>query len=238
MTDPTEISRDRLVELERFAAIGRLSAGLLHEISNPLTAAILWLEQCSNHHSPHTCQVRNSIGVLQRYVEAARQQIRRGGSHGEFMVRTELDQVKHLLAPLARRRGIQLGFSLAGRSKLHGDPVKFQQIIANLVRNAIDSYDTCPAGGYRPVRVDLKIRRNRATIVVGDRGCGIERSQLERLFEPFYSTKDGPGCGLGIGLFAVKRSIEQDFAGSISVKSSKGRGTSFIVRMPARQEPT
>ncbi|MGH7193803.1 MAG: sensor histidine kinase, partial [Candidatus Saccharimonadales bacterium] len=226
-----EVNRDRLLELERFAAIGRLSAVLLHEISNPLTAAALWLEQCGNHGSPHMSHVRRSVDLMQRYVEAARQQVRQGSGYQNFSVKDELEQTRQVLAPLARRHGIRLHFGPAEGFTLRGDPVKFQQIIANLVRNAMDSYDHCPAGSYKPVCLDLRRRGGHMIMEVVDHGCGIDRKQLQQLFEPFYSTKGGTGRGLGLGLFAVKRSVERDFHGCIRVRSSRRRGTRFIIRI-------
>lgn len=231
------VSRDKLLELERFAAIGRVSAGLLHEINNPLTAAVLWLDQCGSHHSPHVRHARNSIDLLQKYVEAARQQVRKESHHENFKVQEELEQVRHILLPLARRRGISLHFGPSGGFMLHGDPVKFQQIIANLVRNAIDSYDNCPASGYKPVGVDLYSRRRYLIIEVSDHGCGIGPEQLKQLFEPFYTTKNGTGRGLGLGLSSVKLCIETDFKGSIAVRSSKRRGTRFIVSIKLAKSP-
>jgi signal transduction histidine kinase len=227
MAEPAHVSPDRLKELERFAEIGRISAGLLHEISSPLTAAILWLEQCGNH-TPYIRHARHSIRVLQKYVEAARQQIRRESNFRNFALQPELEQVKQLLAPLARRRGISLKFAQAHGCELYGDPVKFQQIVANLVRNAMDAYDTCsPGRSHKPVRLAIRVRYDRLIIEVDDRGCGIPPGQLDKLFEPFYSTKMSSGTGLGIGLSAVKHSIENDFHGSIMATSSAGRGTRF-----------
>lgn len=232
MTEPPHVSPDHMKELERFAEIGRLSAGLLHEISSPLTAAILWLEQCGNH-TPYIKHARHSIRVLQRYVEAARQQIRRESNFRDFALQPELDQVRQLLEPLARRRGISLRFAQTHGREPRGDPVKFQQIIANLVRNAIDAYDTCPPSRvHKPVRLVIRARPNRLIIEVSDRGCGIPPDQLDKLFEPFYSTKVGNGMGLGIGLSAVKRLIEDDFHGSIMATSSTGRGTRFTAVFP------
>jgi signal transduction histidine kinase len=228
-----EINLERLRELEHFAEIGRLSASLLHEISNPLTAAMLWLEQYDNQQSPHIHHARHSIRLLQRYVEAARQQIRRESRYRNFFVQSELEQVKCILVPLAKRRGIELQFAPAAGHKLYGDSVKFQQIIANLVNNAIDSYgsDEC-ANGHKLVRLDLYVRQNHLIVEVSDRGCGITTDQLKQLFQPFYSTKGAAGLGLGIGLFAVKRYVETDFKGSIRAKSSERRGTQFIVKLP------
>lgn len=229
-----DTSPDRLSELERFAAIGRLSASLLHEINNPLTAAMLWLEQCSARKSPHIRHVRNNIHLLQRYVEAARQQIRCGGQCQEFELEPELAQVRSILRPLAKRRGINLRFVSAKGLRLYGDPVKFQQIVANLVRNAIDAYDSCPPERrHRPVRLIAGSSLSGLRIIVSDRGCGIDKEQMPQLFQPFYSTKSSSGNGLGIGLFAVKRSIEKDFKGTITVRSSRRKGTSFTVKLPS-----
>ncbi len=230
---PDEINPERLLELEHFAEIGRLSAALLHEISNPLTAAMLWLEQYGNQQSPHIRHVRRSIRLIQRYVEAAHQQVRRESQYRNFFVQSELEQVKRVLAPLAKRRGVKLQFMTAAGYKLYGDPVKFQQIIANLVNNAIDSYGSSScASDSKLVRLDLHIRQNYLVIEVCDQGCGITTDQLAQLFQPFYSTKSNTGLGLGIGLFAIKRYIETDFQGSIRVQSSGRRGTRFIVKLP------
>lgn len=207
---------------------------MLHEISNPLTAAMLWLEQCNAQQSPYLRHVQSSLRLMQRYVESARQQVRREAALRSFSVNEELDQVRHLLTALAKRRGVSLEFTVSGRCELYGDPVKFQQIVANLVRNAIDAYDGLPVGVHRPVRLNLKDCDEYLTIRVTDRGCGMDDMQLSKLFQPFYSTKSSAGRGLGIGLFAVKRSIETDFRGSIRVISSKRRGTSFIVRLALR----
>lgn len=95
----------------------------------------------------------------------------------------------------------------------------------------MDSYDHCPAGDYKPVCLDLRKRRGYLILEVVDHGCGIDTTQYQQLFKPFYSTKGGTGRGLGLGLFAVKRSIEMDFKGSIRVRSSRRQGTRFIVRI-------
>jgi signal transduction histidine kinase len=228
----SEVNIERLRELEHFAEIGRLSAGLLHDISNPLTAAILWLEQ-DNQQLPNIRQAQDSIRLLQRYVESARQQIRRESHCRNFFVQAELEQVECILASLAKRRGVKLQFTLAAGYKLFGDPVKFQRIIANLVNNAIDSYGNkgC-ATGNKLVRLDIYVGQNHLVIEVSDQGCGIAPDQLAKLFQPFYSTKSADGLGLGIGLFTAKQYIEKDFGGNIKAKSSGKSGTRFIVEFP------
>lgn len=233
-----DINADSLFELERFAEIGRISAGWLHEISHPLTAALLWLEQCGQLDSPSLRRVRSSIRLLQRYVEAARQQVQRESNHHIFSVQPELDQVRHILSPLARRRGVRLQFSPGGGAKLYGDPVKFQQIVANLVRNAIDAYGSADSmtplalqTRYKPVQVRLERQQHYLMLEVNDQGCGITPAQMSQLFQPFYSTKRAAGSGLGLGLCVVKRHVEADFQGSIRVKSSPTNGTRFTVKL-------
>lgn len=234
---PDDTGADRLSELERFAEIGILSAGLLHEISSPLSAALLWLELCGGMQSPYMKQVRSSMHLMKKYVESARQQVRRESPCRKFNVQTELEQVRNILEVAAMRQGVSLAFATADGYRLYGDPVKFQQILANLVRNAIDSYDSCPAGGHKPVRVEFKSSGGYLVMEVTDRGCGITQDQLDKLFQPFYSTKAGTGRGFGIGLFSVKRSIECDFRGDIGVTSLPGQGTRFTAKLKSHKRP-
>lgn len=232
LTLPDTVNIDRLRELEHFAELGRLSASLLHEISNPLTAAMLYLEQSDTSNSLHIRRARHNMLLLQRYVEAARQQVRQQGSFGSFYVRPQLDQIRRVLIPIARRRGVRLQFTLASHYKLVGDPVKFQQIIANLILNAIDAYDDIAStDSEKVVTITVTSSQQWLIVRVADKGQGIAADQLPSLFEPFYTTKQLYGRGLGIGLAVVKRYVEKDFSGSVSLTSSKQRGTQFITKL-------
>jgi len=229
-----EIGADRMREMQRFAELGRLSASLLHEISNPLTAAILHLEQHHDQASLNIRQVRRNIQLLQRYVEAARQQVRQESLPENFYVRAQLSQIRRLLTPLARRSGVRLRFSLPANYRLFGDPVKFQQIVSNLIVNAIDSYALdLSLQTQKIVLVTLSSRQHWIYLRVNDRGAGILPTELPYLFDPFYTTKARAGKGLGIGLTAVKQYVNNDFHGSIAVTSSKSRGTQFTVKLRA-----
>lgn len=227
-----DIGGDRMLELQRFAELGRLSATLLHEISNPLTAAILHLEQHHDQESLNIRQAKRNIQLLHRYVDAARQQVRQESQPINFYVRPQLSQIRRILTPLARRSGVRLRFDLPANYRLFGDPVKFQQIVANLVINAIDSYgSSVPTIKHKDVLITLSSRQSWVFVRVNDRGIGIESDRMTRLFEPFYTTKGQIGHGLGIGLTIVKQYVENDFNGSISVSSSRNRGTQFTVKL-------
>jgi two-component system C4-dicarboxylate transport sensor histidine kinase DctB len=227
------LDQAQLEELQHFAKLGRLSAHLLHEIANPLTAALLHLDQSTDRTSPEIRQARRSMQLLQRYVEAARQQIRQQDRPRSFALRPQFEQLKRVILPLVRQANVQLIIEPLPDCQLYGDPVKFQQILANLMVNAIDAYrhDTANNLG-RPIRVRLTSDSRLLTIRVIDWGEGIAPSQLGQIFEPFYTTKTQPGRGLGIGLAIVRQYVVHDFGGSITVTSSRRQGTQFTIRLP------
>ncbi len=229
----TDTRVDESRQLEHFAELGRMSASLLHEISNPLTAAMLYLEQYNYRQTHAIRQVRRNIMLLQRYVEAARQQVRHESLITNFSVRPQIEQVRRILTPLARRKAVLLQFQAATNYKLWGDPVIFQQILANLIANAIDAYDIAEQSSVSSKTVTISFRNAPEWLLIEviDHGIGITPEQQQYLFEPFYSTKYRQGRGLGIGLTIVKQHVEQDFKGSIEVTSSPQQGTSFTARL-------
>lgn len=223
----------RVLELQRFAEFGRLSAHFLHEIANPLTAAALHLELTDHQQSKALKQVRKDIQQLERYVDATRKQLKSESRHVEFSVRNEVIHAHAVLAPLAKRANVNLKMTLppAG-TKLFGDPVKFNQIVANLVVNAIDAYKgiDCPKN-RRLISVGFKQSGNFLELTVHDWAKGIKPDELPKLFQPFFTTKQDTARGLGIGLSLVKQAIEQDFSGGIQVSSNPQRGTLFTAKL-------
>jgi signal transduction histidine kinase len=220
-------------ELYHFAEFGRLSASLIHEISNPLTAAWLHLEQPGDSQTQAIRQAKHSISTLRRYVDAARQQLKRESPAGIFELGPQITQLRRVLAPLARQARVQLEFDRVPACRLFGDKVKFQQIVSNLIINAIEAYDTDLSQSLgRPVRISFKLQAKHLSITVRDYGKGISFSELRRIFEPFYTTKQQRGLGLGIGLSIVRDYVTTGFGGSITVNSSRRAGTRFTVKLP------
>jgi two-component system C4-dicarboxylate transport sensor histidine kinase DctB len=230
----TDISpHSSMDEVERLAELGRLSSSILHEISNPITAALLYLEQYKDHPAAAMRKVQGSIRILWQYVEAARQQVRGESEACTFNVAQQMTQLKKVVLPVAKEAAVHLQFIPTKDCQLYGDPVKFQQIIANLIVNAIEAYahDNFPDLN-KAVRVEQKISDNQLIIEVTDWGQGINPSQLQHIFEPFYTTKSQTGHGLGIGLAIVQQYVIKDFGGSISVRSSRRQGTIFSIILP------
>lgn len=222
----------RLLELQPFAEFGRIGAGLVHEIANPLTAAALNLEELNKQqHSVLVRQLQRNLSYLERYLVAARKQIKRESKLTNFAVGAELKQIINLLNNRARKAGVELRVDKVSNIKLYGDVVKFNQLVANLIANAIDASEGVKQRELKIVTVTIKSLDDGLRIAVNDHGPGISTQAIEHLFEPFYSTKKSVRSGLGIGLALVKQYVEQDFGGTITVVSERELGTTFTIQL-------
>ncbi len=219
-------------ELLRLAEFGRVSAGLIHEMSTPLTAAVLTLDELKfEHRSSLIKRARRELKLIEDYVSAARKQLKGESNKRSFSLTIAIHQVVILLSGKAKERRVKILVNSIGSVRLYGDPVKFHQILANLLSNAIDAYDGVEG---RPKVVMISVERAGSRSVklsVSDNGQGIERKDQNHIFEPFYTQKKA-NRGLGLGLATVKQYVEQDFNGKISVKSKLSHGTKFTVRLP------
>jgi signal transduction histidine kinase len=217
-------------DLQRFVDLGRLSASLIHEISNPLTAALLHLDQANDHQSVSIKATKRSLNVLKRYIEAARKQLNNQAENTSFYIDNQINEVRRLLEPMARLYKVALDIPRTPHIKLIGDPVKFQQIISNLILNAIEAYEDINQGNTVSLRV--KTTSKGVVITVRDKGVGILPDQLNNIFKPLYSTKSKTGHGLGIGLDTVWLYVNEYSDASIKVISRKNIGTKFILYIP------
>lgn len=221
-----------------------------HEVANPLAAARATLELCIGalQRDPTGEAARGSLlGDLTnavREIERAAALLRsvseraRGPtSHRErFDVVSVLQSCVTLEGPLAQARGGSLEFhSSLDQLFLDGDPNGLYQILVNLTRNALDATE----GRRIPVIVALESTGSRLELKVIDRGTGIPREHLPRLFEPGFTTKPA-GAGSGMGLSVVRDLAEHMFEGNVSVESQVGRGTTVTVSlpMPRQRRPT
>jgi signal transduction histidine kinase len=224
-------------EVVKMAEFGRVCAGLIHEISTPLTAANLTLAQLGDRYNSNDLikQIRRELYLLERYILAARLQLKGKSTPTSFSPTIAIHQVGMLLYPKAKQSGVKLLISTSGAMRIYGDRVKFIQIITNLVNNAIEAYEGI---SKRPRFVEIRVRykgNNLAVISVSDKGVGISLRNLKRVFDPLFSTKESLDRGMGIGLSTVKSYIEQDFGGTIKVHSLQGAGTNFTVVIPIKR---
>ena len=219
---------------EKLAAVGTLSAGLAHEIRNPLNAASLQMQLLERRLKKVSTDekllepiavVQHELSRLSHLVEDFLRFARPADLHlKRFDLLELLRQVIELLAPEARRLGIELRAELpTGSCSVEGDRAKLQQVFMNIVRNAIEALEE---RGGNIVVATLAPEEDMAVVQVRDDGPGIPEEILLRIFEPFFSTKP---MGTGLGM-AICHSLVQQHGGNIAVRSDEG--TIVEIRLP------
>ncbi|MEZ5066594.1 MAG: ATP-binding protein [bacterium] len=223
----------RLAESERLASVGRMAAGVAHEVRNPLNAMRLTLEQLRVKNAPPAGEererfdryvdvVQGELGRLERLVSAFLEY-----SHAGEIAREQVDVAAtvrgtvDVFASEATARGVTLSCDTEA-AMVVGDPERLRNVWNNLVSNALHA--TSPGG-----RVDVRVERGDAIrVIVADDGVGIPEADQARVFEPFWSGRpDGTGLGL-----ALARAIVEAHDGRIELASGPGRGTTFTVILP------
>ena len=233
------VERERVRELYRFAEFGKRSAGLFHDLLNPLTAVSLSMERLDTQGIVEH-DTRKSIDTalsatrrMQDYMSLIRRQMKSEKIHEQFSVKYEFDEMLAILGHQALKNNVRLLCHMEPETiTLFGNPLKFSQMICNLVANAIDSYQTMDKNRNskdRIVRIMAKQEAGNLIITVRDRGIGISPELASRLFKPFVTTKVQ---GIGLGLVTVKDIVEKHFKGNVVMKSRSGTGTMFTVTIP------
>lgn len=226
----------QLQHSEKLAAVGRLAAGLAHEIGTPLNiisgrAEYLLAEMEKGN--PRTKSLSIIIEQIERIKRIIEQLLGYARVHPPQIVPTPLSQVlSNVLALLdheLKRHRIEVELKVSeGLPDLAADPHLLQQVFVNLLLNACDAM---PEGGY--VRIAAQAKDGWIEMSVEDTGCGIPPEDLPRIFDPFFTTKKtGEGTGLGL---SVVYGIVRDHGGRIEVKSEVGIGTTFVISLPIYQ---
>jgi signal transduction histidine kinase/ActR/RegA family two-component response regulator len=233
-------SRQEVQRAERLGTLGTLAAGLAHEINNPLVSIHTFLSLApgkrfeddagfwGDYHDLACREVERIRGLV-----ATMSRLGRGGDpaqRGACDLGELAGEVVTLLAREARRRGVELEAVPEGAApRVWGVREQLQQVVLNLVLNALQA---TPPEGRIAVRTLADARGEGACLEVRDSGAGIPPEDLERIFDPFYTTKD-PDQGTGLGL-TICHGIVSEHGGSIEVESLPGAGTTFRVRLPGR----
>ncbi len=246
----------QLQQAQKLAAVGRVASEVAHEISTPLNiisgrAEVIRKGVVSDHPAAQHAtvvllQIERIGGIIRRLLDYTRP---RRPTFGSVDAASALNRTVELLEPLASLRQVGLQVQAAeGLPPLLADADLLQQVLLNLVVNSLDA--TPPRGSIRldasptgPETPDARPHVARGqpdapyvTLTVSDTGTGMSRGQLERIFEPFFSTKERRG-GTGLGVPIVE-DIIRSHRGAIEVRSAEGKGTTVLLRWPiAVQEP-
>jgi len=227
----------QLFHAERLATVGRLAAGIAHEINNPLEGMANWLSLArgeldrgrTDAAAEHLGRAREG---LDRAAGIVHQVLAQSDPAKAPWVTVDLNQVLRETEGFLESRkefaGVRFGLELERAPLLvRGNPVMLAQVAMNLIVNACEAQ---PRGGE--VRVRAQRVGRQAVAEVADRGQGVTEADRERIFEPFFSTKDSTGLGL-----SICHSIVRQHDGELTVAAREGGGALFRMTLPALEAP-
>ena len=232
-------TRQQLVVAEKLAALGELTAGVAHEINNP-TAVILgnidvMMEELGDHADPIREDVQLIIEQIYRIKEIINNllQYSRPEQFVGYLTEVNVNQVVQrtlsLVRHLQKKEQFRIELQLEATRRIQLNPQELQQVLVNLVVNAVHAFDKVDGGKKNGVvRISTENWDEQGVVVhVEDNGVGIDESQLSRIFNPFFSTKkQGRGTGLGL---SVSYGIIRRYGGNITVESQLGKGSRFSI---------
>jgi two-component system, NtrC family, sensor kinase len=232
---PKKASAGKRLQAERLASLGRLSAGLAHEINNPL-GLILGYTQLMLKEAKPGDQFHEDLRIVEKHARNCKKIVEdlikfsRSTETSKILANMNdlLNEVLLILEPRFETKGIVVvkRFDPA-LPRISVDPNKIKQAFMNLLINAEQAIEE---EGKITVTTSCDGRRRKAVFSVKDTGCGISPEIMHKIFDPFFTTRStGQGTGLGL---AVGYGIIRDHEGEIRVRSTIGKGSTFTVRLP------
>ncbi len=246
-----EEQRDKLRQLEaelahfdRLTTLGELTASIAHEVNQPLSGVVSNGSACLRW-------LAGDVPNLEEAREAARRIVRDGKRAGEVIARIRaltkkastprekldlnetLRQVLALVGDEAKRKRVDIRTNFADDlSPVSGDQVQLQQVVLNLAMNAIEAMSSIGERARELVITTQNMDTDQVQVTVEDSGAGLDPNTMQKIFEPFYTTKP---TGMGMGL-SISRSILQSHGGRLWATAKDGPGTIFYFTLPKYHE--
>ncbi len=231
-----KMQEEELKNISTLESIGRLSVGIAHEINNPLTNALLKIQMLRDELGEKLCAVDSlkSFDSIERHIYAAsniaKELLQFAHPKATEFMPVDINSIirSALLLLKFKLKDIKVHKSLEELPDINGDPIKLEQVFVNLINNSIEAM---PQGGS--ISISSTLQHNRIRVTLTDTGHGISRDDIDKVFEPFYTTKEfkrGTGLGLSICYGIIKQ-----HEGSIEVLSSE-KGTTILIEIPLRME--
>lgn len=230
-----EEAQIQLVQSEKIASVGRMAAGVAHEINNPLSGIMIYTELVKDRvkNDPQLLEDTQEIidqtlrckKIVSELLEFSRQTL---GKMSSFSIRELIEKSLNLLINQAQFQNIRIKKEIREDLPLMiGDMAQLQQVFTNLFINAADAME---GKGELTIRASLDEPKNRFIITVGDTGPGIPEEVQNKIFDMFFTTKPvGKGTGLGL---SISKNILQLHGGDITIDSRAEKGTTFIIELP------
>lgn len=234
-------ARSELARADHLTALGSFASSVAHELNQPLAslvaqaaAGLRWLKRPQ----PDLAEVANSLESIRKagrraadIITALRSLVKQAPSpFNPVAVEDVLDEVLKILAPDLEASDISLTLLPgSGHHTILGNTIQLQQVFFNLLTNAIQSMANA---SDRQLRITTSASDQWVDVSVEDTGSGMSQEIIERIFQPFFTTKT---AGLGVGL-SICRSIMEHHGGSLDARSTEGHGSTFSVRLPLAQQ--
>jgi len=227
---------EQLQQTSKLASLGKLTAGISHEIGNPLASISSLVQELKSlkMDSPDDMEfTSSSLNTINSHIERIARIVRSLGDFARIATKKKepcdisevLDRTINLVKYDKRFRHIQLVPNIEKIPPLMINPDQIQQVFLNIMLNSLDAM---PEDGQ--LSITMKMKKKAVEITFRDNGAGIDDTIIDRIFDPFFTTKP-PGKGTGLGL-SICYGIIREHNGTISVKSKKGEGTTFIINLP------
>jgi PAS domain S-box-containing protein len=235
--------QSELVHVCRLSTMGEVATGMAHELNQPLSAIVNYANGASR-------RLQGGIGDSDALVDAMRHISSQAQRAGEIIrrlralvgkqppIRTAVD-LNYLVREVCgfvefetTKLDLQLQLDLTdGEIPVNVDLVQIEQVLLNLVRNALDALEEQPTG-QRSLTISTALEQDQAIVCVTDTGPGIPAERMAQLFDPFFTTKE---TGMGMGL-PISQTILENHGGEIWAESEPGVGTRFFVRLPVAEQ--
>jgi len=231
--------RDELAHVARITTMGELASSLAHELNQPLTAILSNAQAAQRFLAADPANIGEIRAILRdivaddsragEVIHRVRELVKKGGLE---IAALDLETIVRDVVSLLRSDAILHNVNIAlefdpGTPRIQGDKVQLQQVLLNLLLNAFQAMKDCPVA-ERQVIVRTELDNPMAIVAVRDRGEGLKDDQLEKIFQPFYTTKNN---GLGLGL-AISRSIVEAHGGRLWAQNNPDRGATIYFTVP------
>jgi signal transduction histidine kinase len=227
------ILEEQLVRSQRMESIGTLAAGIAHEVGNPLTAISSLVQVLQRNVKDQFASEKLALinSQISRIAKIIRDLVDFSRPSTHVAKPTNLNQILTDALNIVKygKKVKDITFELAlddGLPSIRIVPDQIVQVFINILMNAVDSLDGKPG----KIMIASKATEHVVEVEIADTGNGIDEEAVDKIFEPFYTTK-GVGNGTGLGLW-VSYGIVKSFDGTINVASEKGEGSRFTVRLP------
>ncbi|SDD57296.1 ATP-binding protein [Sporomusa acidovorans] len=238
MLEELKTTQTQLIQSEKLAMAGRLTADLAHEINNPAGVIVSRAECMLLEKEGLSAEQQEDLEIIIKHAKKIGTIVRsmlsfaRPALKGKTWVdlRQLLEEVISFVAKQLSKNNIRIKTEFAGNVKISANADQLQQVFLNLINNA---KDVMPEGGTLTIRTG-RYNAQWLKVEIQDTGCGIPENLQDQIFEPFFTTKErGRGTGLGL---SISYSIIQQHGGQIQVFSEKGQGSTFAVLLPSKSK--